>query len=130
MVRVGAVILTAAVFAASAAAQVGEPGAGQATASGLYGFVRRGPTGPVCRVGQLCTIPVPNATLVFSRNGAQVARACTRRDGSYRIALAPGTYAVRVLMKLILGRGLRPSRVAVPEARFARVDFSIDTGIR
>jgi hypothetical protein len=129
-VRIVVLVLTVVVLAASAAAQAWEPGAGEATASGLYGFVRRGPVTPVCRVGRPCTAPVPNATLNFFRNGALLARTRTQQDGSYRIALAPGSYTVRVLMKLILGSPVRPPRVTVPVARFMRVDFSIDTRIR
>jgi hypothetical protein len=130
-VRVVAVVLTLAALAASAAAQAREPAAGEATAtSGLYGFVRRGPPRPVCRVGQLCRVPLPNATLVFSSDGAVVARTRTRRDGSYRLALAASWYTVRLSLKLIVGYGLRPSRVTVPQGRFARVDFFVDSRIR
>jgi hypothetical protein len=101
-----------------------------AAPSGLWGVVRRGPITPVCMEGRPCSEPAANVTLVFARNGREAARATTRRDGSYRVALAPGAYRVRSLMKLVIGRGLEPGRVMVPSGHRTRIDFTIDTGIR
>ena len=104
-------------------ALVGGPAA--ATGSGLYGTVMRGPVAPVCTTEQPCSVPAGGATLVFLRNGREVARAKTSATGSYRIVLAPGVYAVRAGK-----RPLDPDTVRVRRARMLRVDFSIDTGIR
>jgi hypothetical protein len=100
------------------------------TRSGLRGIVMRGPVMPVCIVGQPCDEPAANVRLVFLRDGKPVATARTVRDGRYRVALRPGIYRVRTLPRPSIGRGIEPQRVQVPRARFARVDFSIDTGIR
>jgi hypothetical protein len=105
-------------------------GAPTATGSGLWGVVRRGPITPVCMEGTPCSEPAPNVTLVFTRNGREAARVITRRDGRYRLALRPGIYGVRTLQKPAIGRGLKPTRAVVPAGRLARVDFTIDTGIR
>jgi hypothetical protein len=101
-----------------------------ATGSGLRGVVTRGPIMPVCMVDQPCDEPAANVRLVFVRSGTVVARARTSETGRYRVALAPGRYAVRLPGKPALGRIVKPQTVRVLRARFSRVDFSIDTGIR
>ena len=105
-------------------------GATAAESSGLRGVVMRGPVTPVCMVGQPCDEPAANVRLVFLRNGKAVARVRTGRDGRYRLALAPGVYRVRTAVRPTIGRGIEPQTVRVPRGRYARVDFSIDTGIR
>ena len=100
------------------------------TSSGLRGLVTRGPIVPVCTAEQPCDGPAKNVTLVFVRNGRVVRRATTTDQGRYRVALAPGLYAVRLKVKQKIGRGLQPERARVFANRFRRVDFSIDTGIR
>jgi hypothetical protein len=104
--------------------------AGGATAStvsnGLYGHVMRGPISPVCVAGDPCSAPAVGAVLVFSRAGGYVARTRVRADGSYRITLAAGTYAVRALAM----RPVEPAKAWVRAGHFRKVDFSIDTGIR
>jgi hypothetical protein len=101
-----------------------------ATGSGLRGVVTRGPIMPVCMVDQPCDEPAANVRLVFVRSGTVVARARTSETGRYRVALAPGRYAVRLPGKPALGRIVKPQTVRVLRARSSRVDFSIDTGIR
>src|SRR2546423_11589002 len=118
------VALAAAVAVSSAGAATGT------TSSGLRGLVTRGPIAPVCAAGDPCSEPAKNVTLVFSRNGRVVRRARTNDQARYRVALAPGPYAVRLTPKPSIGRGLEPVRARVLPARFRRVDFSIDTGIR
>ena len=93
-------------------------------------MVTRGPITPVCAAEVPCDGPAKNVTLVFSRNGRVVRRTRTNEQGRYRIALAPGLYAVRLTPKQRIGRGLEPVRARVVRARFRRFDFSIDTGIR
>ena len=104
--------------------------AGGGTASGgLKGRVMRGPTMPVCRVGVPCEEPARGVKLVFTRSGKIVGRATTNQNGYYRIALRSGPYSVHTDR-----RGPEkvpsPSRVNVPNDRFKRVVFHIDTGIR
>jgi hypothetical protein len=103
--------------------------AGAAT-SGLRGLVTRGPIAPVCAAGQPCSEPAKDVTLVFSRSGRVVRRTRTNDQGRYRVALAPGLYTVRLTPRPSIGRGLAPVRARVVRARFRRLDFSIDTGIR
>jgi hypothetical protein len=117
-------------LAALAVALVASSAGAATSSSGLRGVVTRGPITPVCAAGQPCSEPAKDVTLVFSRNGRVVRRARTNEQGRYRVALAPGLYAVRLTPKPRIGRGLEPVRVRVMRARFRRLDFSIDTGIR
>ena len=115
------------------AAVVALTSAGGATAaktSGLRGIVMRGPVLPVCVVEKPCDEPAANVRLVFLRNGKAVARVRTGSDGRYRVTLAPGVYRVSAPGRPVIGSGIEPRSARVPRGRFARVDFSIDTGIR
>jgi hypothetical protein len=103
--------------------------AGSASASGLYGTVREGPTQPVCRANAACDRPAANVRLRFVRNGMMVAAARTDDRGRYRVALRPGRYAVRAAANG-LGSIVKPSPVTVPAGRFVRVNLYRDTGIR
>ena len=116
--RIVATLLVATVLAGGA-------GAASVT-SGLYGTVTRGPISPVCKVGTPCTAPAAGAVLVFLKKGREAGRVRTHRDGTYRITLPGGTYAVRVSP----ARPLRPVAAWVRTGHFRHVDFSIDTGIR
>jgi hypothetical protein len=101
-----------------------------ATGSGLRGLVTRGPITPVCMVEQPCDEPAANVRLVFLQNGVVVSRVRTSPTGWYRVALAPGRYAVRLPGKPGIGRIVKPQTARVLRGRYSRVDFSIDTGIR
>jgi hypothetical protein len=119
MVRVAAIVAALAAGSAFAAVSHG------ATSGGLFGVVTRGPVSPVCIAGRPCSEPAPGVVLVFSRGGTDVARVTTRRNGTYRLQLAAGSYAVRSSV-----RRTTPTSVRVKPATTTRVDFSIDTGIR
>ncbi len=100
------------------------------TSSGLYGNVVIDPAQPVCIVGQSCSAPDRNELLTFTRAGRRVARITTDVKGRYRISLPPGRYAVIVPRRHGIGRGLEPNHVVVPRERHARVNFTLDIGIR
>ena len=97
---------------------------------GLYGVVTRGPITPACVAEQPCTAPAKNVTLLFSRNDHIVGRVVSDAAGRYRLRLPAGVYTVRRPAAALIDRRLDPSRVRVYRGRFARIDFSIDTGIR
>lgn len=97
---------------------------------GLHGIVTRGPITPVCMVGVPCSAPAVGAVLVFSRDGHTAARVHTGAGGRYSVHLAPGYYTVRVSPVPRIGFGIRPAQVHVRRNVDARLDFSIDTGIR
>ena len=75
---------------ALAALAIGCGSAGGGTATGFRGYVKRGPTMPVCRVGVPCTAPAQGVKLRFSRAGKVVATATTNDRGWYRVVLRAG----------------------------------------
>ena len=117
--------IAAALAALSAGFGLAAASEGATANSGLFGVVTRSPVTPTCIAEQPCSKPVSGAVLVFSRDGADVARVTTRRRGVYRVQLAAGVYAVRCSI-----RRLAPTSVRVRPGTMRRVDFSIDTGIR
>jgi hypothetical protein len=88
---------------------------------GLRGSVYRLPGG-AC-LDDCTKKPLPNATLMFSAPGRPSVKTVTHADGTYRVRLAPGTYAVRMggesPMRLI------PNRAAVVRGEFKRVQFVV-----
>ena len=117
----------AAVLAASGA--LAAAAAGAASPNGLYGVVTKGPTQPVCRVGEPCTAPV-QVTLVFSRPGHPALRRRSAANGAYRIALPPGYYTVRSVEKIGFSQTPRPAKVHVRTGHWDKLNFVFDTGIR
>ena len=101
-----------------------------AAVSGLHGTVSRGPITPVCRVDVPCSAPAVGAVLVFSRRGVAVARVRAGFGGRYSVHLEPGYYTVAISPVPRIGFGLRPTRVHIAPGADARLDFSVDTGIR
>jgi hypothetical protein len=65
-------------------------------------------------------------TLSFVRNGVVVRRAVTDDLGRYRVLLRYGPYTVRANR----GMSIKPLHVWVHRGLVAKLDFSIDTGIR
>jgi hypothetical protein len=98
--------------------------------SGLRGLVTRGPVTPVCRAEASCEKPAANAKLLFFRRGVQVSSTRASAKGLYRVTLGPGSYAVRVARTNGMSRKVEPGIVRVLRGSVARVDFSIDSGIR
>src|SRR5439155_188989 len=66
------------------------------TGQGLYGLVVRGPTKPVCSIGEPCSEPAAKTKLRFLRGGSVVSSVVTDMRGRYRVQLRPGLYTVRV----------------------------------
>ena len=97
---------------------------------GLKGVVTRGPITPVCVAEQPCTEPAKYVTLLFSRNSHIAGRVVTDGEGRYRLRLPAGDYSVRRPAATSIDRKLEPNRVRVRAGSVARIDFSIDTGIR
>ena len=114
-------------LAVAAVLALAAPAAAKAPATGAYGTVTRGPTSPVCRIGQPCDAPASNTVIQFTGNG-KTTRVKTTDGGQYRIRLKPGRYAVS---KPDWGVGsIRPASIRVPATKFVRVNLFIDTGIR
>jgi hypothetical protein len=112
---------------ALAALALGCGSAGGGTVTGLKGYVKRGPTMPVCRIGVPCDAPARGVKLRFSRAGKLVATATTNNRGWYRVVLRAGRYSVGINAK---GDAFGPRSATVRSGRMTRRDFLIDTGIR
>ena len=116
--------LVAATIAAVAAGSLAPVASTVPPRSGLYGVVMRGPIVPVCTAGQPCSAPAKGLLLRFTGNG-RTTTTRTRDDGTYRVHLKAGTYAVAAAS----GR-ITPTLAHVRRLHFVHVDFDIDTGIR
>ena len=99
--------------------------------SGIAGTISEGPITPVCRGDLPCDGPLVATLIATDERGIEVARATSASDGSYRLGLLPGSYAV---IPQQLDRGPFPAvqavQVTVPEDAYLTVDISYDTGIR
>jgi hypothetical protein len=99
--------------------------------SGVQGMVTAGPTCPVQRTDDTTCAdkPVPADITVRSRaTGATVATGAAGQDGRFRIAVAPGDYAVEAQSPQAMR--CQPADVTVPRGRYTDVAVSCDTGIR
>ena len=118
-------------IAVAAAAGCGSQSSSGTGGSGVFGTVQISPATPVCRAGTSCSRAAKRFRLVFTRNGRSVT-VTTDAHGRYRVSLERGRYAVRpaAARNTGPGQGLQPAVVTVPRGRFARRDFSYDSGIR
>jgi carboxypeptidase family protein len=105
------------------------PAAARTHSAVLQGTVLAAPAVPVCMPRVPCLRPAAGVVLAFSRGGIVRARATTNADGSYRRALAPGTYDVRVVRPTGVRR-LNPASVRLVANQVRRLTFYLDTGIR
>jgi hypothetical protein len=136
LVRVFTIAIAAALASAGAALAIEPPQppiptettttATAPPASGLVGYVSRGPVRPLCRPTESCYRPA-RVTLQFRPAGRPAVQITTRATGAYRVSLAPGLYTVWV--RLVGLQRLKPSVVHVPASGFRRVDFVLGTGI-
>lgn len=67
--------------------------------------------------------------LVFTRKGRKPRRIRTSDDGSFRITLKPGAYAVAAPGEGRM-RKLDPTRAVVVRGRYRPLIFKLDVGIR
>ncbi len=112
------------------------PAAASGPVGYLEGQVTIGPLRPSERVGEPPPLIPPaayaaRAIQVFAADGATlVTRVRITPDGTYRVALAPGTYVVDIAPTgRDRARGL-PATVAIASGQTVRLDIDIDTGMR
>jgi hypothetical protein len=116
------------------------PAASTSTPTGNVGYLEGrasiGPLTPVERVGVPSPTPSPQmctarGLTIYSANGqTQVTSFNLQPDCTYRVALPPGQYVVRLRSgQFGFSKGL-PKTVQIESGKTVRLDFHIDTGIR
>ena len=107
-------------------ASVGTAHVAAATVTGVRGVVLRGPIHPVCAAEQPCTAPAKKVVLHFV---GRYTSGWVKTDlrGRYLIALAPGSYTVKIPSAKF---GYRPRAATVRAHRTSVLNITIDTGIR
>lgn len=98
--------------------------------SGIRGRVVVGPTCPVQRVGQDCVRPYQATIRIRHKaTGRLVARVRSSADGSFRVALAPGSYVLVPQAGRPYPRS-SPLAATVHSHRYTSVTIRYDSGIR
>ena len=103
--------------------------AGSAPSGGIEGHVTIGPMCPVEREGSPCPPGTWSGTVRATASDGSVHDTVTAADGSYQLALAPGTYTVTPVVD---GAGppiAKPVTVSVTSA-MQQLDLQLDSGIR
>jgi len=98
--------------------------------SGVEGKVLIGPTCPVERIDEPCPDRAFSTDLLFHRaNGSLAATAHSSADGTFKVALAPGTYTIDGPSSQIPPT-LKPQTVVVAAHAYTTITVSFDSGIR
>ncbi len=129
-IRLAAALAPLAVLAlVSASCASGSPASGS---SGVSGIVRIGPMCPVERAGSPCPDkPYSTQVDVLDANANTVATTHSGSDGTFRVAVPPGSYTVAAVTPTPGGlpHG-SPVRVTVTEGTYSNVTLTLDSGIR
>jgi Carboxypeptidase regulatory-like domain len=100
-----------------------------APAGGIEGRVTTGPTCPVQRADSPCPPGIWTGTVRATSSDGAAHESTTSSDGSYRLALEPGTYTVTAVVE---GAGppiAKPVTVTVGST-MQTLDLQVDSGIR
>lgn len=100
--------------------------------SGVRGTALIGPTCPVESdpPDPACADkPYQGAFSVETTAGARVATFSTAADGTYSVALEPGTYVIELDASTFLP-SMSPATVTVAEGTYVTLNLSLDSGIR
>jgi hypothetical protein len=99
------------------------------TSSGIEGRAVAGPQCPVVRADSPCPDAAVSAEIDVLQNGRVVKTFTTRTDGTFRVALEPGSYTLqgKTTGRLPVSKAVE---VAVTAGAYTKVDIVFDTGIR
>jgi hypothetical protein len=102
------------------------------SASGIRFTATRGPTcpGPE-RPGQVCTAPYEGTFVVIRRDGTEVTRFTTGKDGRFTVDLPLGDYTIKLNLDTSspFPRGESVNVTVIADA-YVNVSMELDTGIR
>jgi hypothetical protein len=103
-----------------------------ASDSGIRGTAHVGPQCPVVQAGSPCPdAPFDGEIQVTTPEGEEVATTSTEANGSFEVALDPGTYVVNIVTQNPGGPPFaEPVTVEVDAGAFTSVDLAVDSGIR
>jgi len=102
----------------------------------LEGNVTIGPLRPADRIGEPPLAPPPAAYAmrsinIFREDGATlVANVRIKLDGTYRVALAPGSYVVDIARTGMDRARSLPKTIVITTGQIVRLNIHIDTGMR
>jgi hypothetical protein len=109
----------------------GGSGTGDGPMATIRGKVTSGPQCPVIVAGSPCPDrPWTGTVEVRTPAGATVVSAETTADGSFSVAVAPGTYDVVALTQGMGPASSKPTRVSASAGATTSVRLTVDTGIR
>jgi hypothetical protein len=100
--------------------------------TGIEGVITTGPIhgGPSRAGDETDSAPVSDVAFEVTNDAGVVTSFTTGKDGSFRVAVAPGHYLVRRAGNKPKLGGCRQFTVDVSAGSFARVHFECDSGIR
>jgi hypothetical protein len=104
-------------------------GAAGAPSGGVQGRVTSGPTCPVEIQGSPCPPAVWTGTVRATGSDGSVHETTTGADGSYRLTLQPGSYAVTPVVNGAGPPTAKPVTVVVGDS-VQILDLQVDSGIR
>jgi hypothetical protein len=127
MTRAGVLALTLAIVLVACGGA--DPSASD---SGIRGTAHVGPQCPVVQAGSPCPdAPFDGEIQVSTPEGEEVATTSTDTNGSFEVALDPGTYVVNIVTQNPGGPPFaEPVTVEVDPGAFTSVDLAVDSGIR
>jgi len=104
---------------------------GQTTTTAQSGIEGTVTYGPLCPLEPCSTKPTFDFDIVVLRqSGDEAGRTPVKPDGSYKLALSPGSYQIKTSRSFTSEMGGTPRTAQVAEGKFTRLDLSFDTGIR
>jgi hypothetical protein len=95
----------------------------------VRGRVTAGPTCPVERVGHPCAPRPVRAVVEVLASARVVARARTRRDGTFALSIAGGSYTLAVRTPHPFPR-CTPRNITLAPGSTSTIDLTCDTGLR
>ncbi len=128
--RAALAIVCLGLVATACASSIREGPAG--SGNGVEGTVLFGPLCPVERADSPCPPkPIAAEITVTTRAGQTVSSGVSSSDGTYRIALSPGTFTLTARAPGSGAFGVsKPVDVVVVLGRYTHVDLMVDSGIR
>lgn len=129
-VLLGLAIVGLGLIVAACGVAEASPSVSAAIDSGIRGQVQLGPTCPVETRDVPCVTPYAAVLVILDSDQREVARVTSATDGSFEVALAPGSYTVTPTPGGDPFPVASPQAVSVTAGRYTEIEINYDTGIR